>query len=89
MQHGLRENPGNAPCRGLQPALLGSLCLSAPWEQSTDGLPSCIHVIHPSAAPAKGNTGHEEIRHLCPAPLDQIQLDPDDQQGPPQFGHSL
>lgn len=57
MQHGLRENPGNAPCRGLQPALLGSLCLSAPWEQSTDGLPQYIHVNIPLQPLQRGTRG--------------------------------
>lgn len=57
MQHGLREDPGNVPCRGLQPAPLGSLCLSAPQEQSTDGLPQCIHVNIPPQPLQRGTRG--------------------------------
>lgn len=81
--------PRECPMQGAAASPTGVVVPFSPTGAEHQWSSEMYSCQHPSAAPVKGNMGHEEIRHLCPAPHDQIQLDPDNQQGPPQFGHTL
>lgn len=85
---GTGEIRGGPRAVGLQPDPVGSGVVLLLWGSRADARPSCVHgdIPPPLHSPRKGDTGHGETRHVCPALYKQIQADPDN---PPQFGTRL